>query len=75
MTYNGSTFAILEILVRLASFNPMIGTYICHHISAGDVTITTTTGTIIIPLDLLTSQERNPELLDETTLRLLAHSL
>jgi len=75
VTYNGSTFAILEILIRLTAYNPLIGTYICHQIDANDVIVTTTTGTIIIPLDLLTSQERTPGDLDETTLRLLALSI
>ncbi|HEY0896335.1 MAG TPA: hypothetical protein VGE15_07270 [Sphingobacteriaceae bacterium] len=77
MSYNGSLFPVLEILIRLSAFNPKIGDYIFHTYSgdAADAIVITSTGRIIVPVRILSAQENDPELLDDLTLRLLALSI
>ena len=77
VSYNGALFPVLEMLIRLSAFNPVIGEYIFHTYSgdSADVIVITTAGRIVIPVEILKAQENDPELLDDLTLRLLPLSI
>jgi len=67
-------YAIVEILIRLSEFNEEIGNYKNHFITDDNVRVTTTTGHILLPLNLIMKQFHAPEKIDNTTLKLIAFS-
>ncbi|HZY35202.1 MAG TPA: hypothetical protein VFE53_01060 [Mucilaginibacter sp.] len=58
---NLPTYAIVELLMRLSSYDNGIGNYKDHHISDVEVLVKTTGGVIRFPQTLVMQQFENPE--------------
>jgi len=65
---NLPTYAIVELLIRLAPYNPSIGDYKNHSNYDNGVMVKTTGGTICFAESLIIEQFRAPELVSETIL-------
>jgi len=65
---NLPTYAIVELLMRLADHDKSIGDYKNHVIYDEGVMVKTTGGTIRFPLDLIVQQFENPELITDMAL-------
>ena len=62
---NLPTYAIVELLMRLASHNEVIGNYKDHKIDDAEVLVKTTGGAIRFPQDLIMQQFKDPELIND----------
>jgi len=71
---NLPTYAIVELLIRLAPYNPSIGDYKNHSNYDNGVMVKTTGGAICFPDSLIIQQFREPELVSEMILRETASS-
>jgi hypothetical protein len=65
---NLPTYAIVELLMRLADHDKSIGDYKNHSLNSHSVLVKTTGGTIHFPVDLIMQQFENPELVTDTQL-------
>ena len=63
------TYAIVELLIRLAQINPHIGDYKDHAIYTDAVIIKTTLGHITFSKTLIKQQFNHPEVITETELK------
>jgi hypothetical protein len=59
------TYAIVELLMRLASHNEVIGNYKDHKVDDAEVLVKTTGGAIRFPQDLIMQQFKDPELIND----------
>lgn len=66
------TYAIVELLIRLANHNDLIGSYKDHAVYDNDVIIKTSGGTIVLPQKLIIKQFESPESITEAELRTAA---
>jgi hypothetical protein len=62
------TYAIVELLMRLARYNKVIGDYKDHRINQAEVLVKTTGGAIRFPQTLIMQQFENPELINDQLL-------
>ena len=62
---NLPTYAIVELLMRLASHNEVIGNYKDHKVDDAEVLVKTTGGAIRFPQDLIMQQFKDPELIND----------
>ena len=62
---NLPTYAIVELLMRLASHNEVIGNYKDHKMDDAEVLVKTTGGAIRFPQDLVMQQFEDPELIND----------
>jgi hypothetical protein len=65
---NLPTYAIVELLMRLADHDKSIGDYKNHSLNGEGVIVKTTGGTIYFPFELIIQQFENPELVSDTAL-------
>jgi hypothetical protein len=65
---NLPTYAIVELLIRLAKHNEAIGDYRDHAVYDNDVIVKTSSGTIIFPQTIVIKQFESPELITEDEL-------
>jgi hypothetical protein len=65
---NLPTYAIVELLIRLAKHNEAIGDYKDHAVYDNDVIVKTSRGTIIFPQTIVFRQFQSPELIPEDEL-------
>ena len=65
---NLPTYAIVELLMRLAHHNKVIGDYKDHKIKHTDVLVKTTGGVISFPETLIMQQFENPDLINDHVL-------
>jgi hypothetical protein len=65
---NLPTYAIVELLMRLAHHDKSIGDYKNHSINDEAVMVKTTGGTIRFPIELIMQQFENPELVTDAVL-------
>jgi len=65
---NLPTYAIVELIIRLAKYNDSIGDYKGHAVYDEDVIVKTSTGTIIFPQILIMKQFESPEKITEDEL-------
>jgi hypothetical protein len=64
MTKNNlPTYAIVELIIRLAKYNDSIGDYKDHAVYDSEVIVKTSAGTIIFPQTLIVKQFESPELI------------
>ena len=66
--HNLPTYAIVELLMRLAHHDQSIGDYKNHSINGEGVVVKTTYGTIRFPIGLIMQQFENPELVTDNAL-------
>lgn len=66
------TYAIVELLIRLAQIDPHIGDYKGHTIYTDAVTVKTTLGHITFSKPLIAQQFNHPELITEAALKKVA---
>ncbi|HWD87768.1 MAG TPA: hypothetical protein VG367_06545 [Mucilaginibacter sp.] len=66
--HNLPTYAIVELLIRLAHYDESIGDYKDHAICDDDVIVKTSTGTILFPQELVLKQFELPESITEAEL-------
>ncbi|MBS1529784.1 MAG: hypothetical protein JSU01_05725 [Bacteroidetes bacterium] len=66
--HNLPTYAIVELLIRLAHLNEAIGDYKDHAICDGDVIVKTSAGIIHFPQHLVMKQFESPESITEAEL-------
>ncbi len=69
------TYAIVELLIRLSSFNPTIGNYKNHHLNNDNVIVKTVHGPVTLPRKLILRQFNAPEEISEDELRAIALQL
>ncbi|MBS1526849.1 MAG: hypothetical protein JST19_14435 [Bacteroidetes bacterium] len=62
------TYAIVELLIRLAAHNSVIGDYKDHAITEDEVIVKTSGGTIKFPVRLIEMQFETPELITDEEL-------
>ena len=62
---NLPTYAIVELLMRLAQHNEVIGDYKDHRINHTEVLVKTTGGAIRFPQTLIMQQFENPDLIHD----------
>lgn len=67
------TYAIVEILIRLADSNTHIGSYKDHTIHEEGVIVKTTQGVIDLPRSLVMQQFHQPELITDAELSAIAN--
>jgi hypothetical protein len=65
---NLPTYTIVELLMRIAQHNTLIGDYRNHSAYDEGVMVKTTSGTISFPMELVMQQFENPELVTDTVL-------
>lgn len=65
---NLPTYAIVELLIRLAKYNEAIGDYRDHAMYDDDVIVKTSAGTIVFSQKLIIKQFESPELITEKEL-------
>jgi hypothetical protein len=65
---NLPTYAIVELLMRLAQHNEVIGDYKDHRINHTGVLVKTTGGAIHFPETLIMQQFENPDLINDNHL-------
>jgi hypothetical protein len=65
---NLPTYAIVELLIRLAKHNEVIGDYKDHAVYDNEVIVKTSGGTIVFPQTIVTKQFESPELITEDEL-------
>jgi len=65
---NLPVYAIVELLIRLAPHNDLIGNYKDHSLNGDNIKVKTTGGTIIFTLVLIMRQFENPELITDSEL-------
>jgi len=65
---NLPTYAIVELLMRLARYNKVIGDYKDHKLKRAEVLVKTTGGVICFPETLIMQQFENPELISDNLL-------
>ena len=63
------TYAIVELLIRLAQLNPHIGDYKGHSTSADNDIVKTTNGKIPLLITLIWQQFEQPDLITEADLK------
>ncbi len=69
MTKNNlPTYAIVELIIRLAKYNDSIGDYKDHAVYDSEVIVKTSGGTIIFPQMLIIKQFESPEMITEDEL-------
>lgn len=66
--HNLPTYAIVELLMRLAQHNKSIGDYKDHSVFDEGVMVKTTCGAVRFPLALIRQQFENPELINDAVL-------
>jgi hypothetical protein len=66
--FNLPTYAIVELLIRLAKHHPSIGDYKNHTVYDTGVMVKTSCGTIRFPNALVQQQFESPELITEVQL-------
>ena len=71
---NLPTYAIVELLMRLAHYNSLVGDYKNHSVFTDGVIVKTSGGTINFPTALIMKQFENPELITENELLEIATS-
>ncbi|HEY4322911.1 MAG TPA: hypothetical protein VGN20_02965 [Mucilaginibacter sp.] len=71
---NLPTYAIVELLMRLAHYNSLVGDYKDHRIYSEGVMVKTSGGTISFPSELIMQQFENPEMISENQLLEIASS-
>jgi hypothetical protein len=71
---NLPTYVIVELLIRLAPYNALIGDYKNHTTYDEGVMVKTSEGTIHFPKSLITEQFKSPELVNDETLTDIALS-
>ncbi len=59
------TYAIVELLMRLALHNEVIGNYKDHKVDDAEVLVKTTGGAIRFPQELIMKQFKDPELIND----------
>ncbi len=69
------TYAIVELLIRLSSFNPTIGNYKDHYLNNENVIIKTAHGCVTLGQELIMRQFNVPEEITEHELKLIALQL
>ena len=69
------TYAIVELLIRLSSFNPTIGNYKDHHLNNEDVIVKTAYGPVTLPQEMIMRQFNAPEAITEHELKAVALQL
>ncbi len=69
------TYAIVELLIRLSSFNPTIGNYKDHHLNNENVIVKTAHGPVTLPQELILRQFNAPEEISENELKVIALQL
>ncbi len=62
---NLPTYAIVELLMRLAKYNNVIGDYKDHRVNDAEVLVKTTGGAICFPQSLIMQQFENPDLIND----------
>jgi hypothetical protein len=65
---NLPTYAIVELLIRLAKHNESIGDYKGHAVYDDDVIVKTSGGSIVFSQTLIVKQFESPELISEDEL-------
>ena len=65
---NLPTYAIVELLIRLAKHNEAIGDYKDHAVYDDEVIVKTSGGTIVFPQTIVIKQFESPELITEDEL-------
>lgn len=65
---NLPTYAIVELLIRLAKHNELIGDYKGHAVYDDDVIVKTSGGSIVFSQTLIVKQFESPELISEDEL-------
>jgi len=71
---NLPTYAIVELLMRLAQHNSTIGDYKDHSVYDEGVMVKTSAGTVRFPLTLIMQQFESPELVSDAVLLSIASS-
>jgi hypothetical protein len=66
------TYAIVELLMRLAQFDPFIGDYKDHAAYTGGVIVKTTNGNITFSKMLISKQFEHPDRITEDELKQVA---
>ena len=66
------TYALVELLIRLAPINPHIGDYKDHAVYTDAVIVKTTSGHITFPKTLIQQQFDHPELITTAQLQKIA---
>ncbi|EHQ27805.1 hypothetical protein [Mucilaginibacter paludis] len=61
------TYAIVELLIRLSQYDPLIGDYKGHAVNHHDVIVKTTQGSIAFSLELIKRQFEAPESITDET--------
>ncbi len=69
------TYAIVELLIRLSSFNPTIGNYKDHYLNNENVIVKTAHGPVTLPQKLILRQFNAPEEISEDDLKAIALQL
>lgn len=62
------TYAIVELLIRIAPYNKIIGDYKGHKLVNTEVWVKTTGGALRFPQSLVIQQFENPELINDKAL-------
>ena len=62
------TYAIVELLIRIARYNKTIGDYKGHRLVNAEVWVKTTGGALRFPQSLVMQQFENPELINDKAL-------
>ena len=70
--YNLPTYAIVELLIRLAKYNASIGDYKNHSVYNSGVIVKTSGGTIDFTKSLISKQFEHPELITDADLAKVA---
>jgi hypothetical protein len=68
------TYAIVELLMRLANYNSLVGDYKDHRIYSEGVMVKTSGGTISFSSEIIMQQFENPEMITENELLEIASS-
>jgi hypothetical protein len=69
---NLPTYAIVELLIRLAKFDSLIGDYKDHAVYDDEVIVKTSGGNIRFPALLVAQQFQSPELITDEQLKKVA---